>query len=362
MKHLFNALSNRSKASTHWLSLTLLTLALTVSQITLAPLYAANLGTNLVSNPSSGLGGTGFISEDPTSGFGGTGRASSGFGGTGVIGTITEFGSIWVNGIEIGYGDKTQVTSDLNENTPQSATAESVLKLGQQVILETLPNDEKALTKVIHLYYPLAGTITEVDESSVVINGKRTVLTSSATHYDDGLTLKIGQNVAVNGYQTKNGLWQATRISQNPQNRAFYQPTPSKTFSDAITKVVIETSLQQMNQWQALSNLKAKQLDASARIVVEGRWQNGQINRPQLQPYRAFVSDKMQNASAQLPEFEGRNLPNKMDSEIKSLKQEQIEMMQMQRDQKSMIQDQIDQVQQIQELKDQMDQMRGFGN
>ncbi|MBN2866727.1 MAG: hypothetical protein JXK16_12030 [Thiotrichales bacterium] len=348
---------NVSKATANWLKHSLLTLALAISPFTLSPLYAANLG--------SGLGGTGFISEDPTSGFGGTGRASSGFGGTGVIGTITEFGSIWVNGIEIGYGDKTQVTSDLNQTLRTTATRESVLKLGQQVILETLPNDDKALTKAIHLYYPLAGKITSITENGVVINGEHRVQTSEKTHYDASLRLKVGEYVAVNGYQTDKGVWQATRISANAQNREMYQPTPTKGFSDAVKKVVLETTLQQINQWQALTKLNATGAKTNARLVVKGVWQNGEVNNPQIQPYNDFVNGLMQNQQTLRPMLENRKMPegmDKIDLDRMSMQKEQLEMMQMQRDQNSMIQDQLDQVQQIQELKDQFQQIRGLVN
>jgi len=314
-----------------------------------APIYAANTG--------SGFGGTGFISEDPSSGFGGTGRASSGFGGTGVIGTITEFGSIWVNGIEIGYGQKTQVTSDLNTDMATQATAKEVLKLGQQVILETLANDNKALTKAIHLYYPLAGKVTAVQKNSVEINGQYRVQTNNNTHYDRNLTLKTGAFIAVNGYQTDKGLWQATRISRNPQNRSLYQPTPSKGFSDAIKQVVIESSLQQMMQWKALSSVSTINIKPSERMVINGQWLNGEIIKPNLTPYRNFVENLMQNQPVMGNRQENRNLPEQMGT-MSSMDREQLEMMQMQREQKAMIQDQMDQVQQIQELKDQFEQMR----
>jgi len=321
-----------------------------------APIYAANTG--------SGFGGSGFISEDPTSGFGGTGRASSGFGGTGVIGTITEFGSIWVNGIEIGYGQKTQVTSDLNTDMTTQATAKEVLKLGQQVILETLANDNKALTKAIHLYYPLAGRVTAVQKNSVEINGQYRVQTNNNTHYDRNLTLKIGAFIAVNGYQTDKGLWQATRISLNPQNRSLYQPRPSKGFSDAIKQVVIESSLHQMTQWKMLSSVSTINSKPSERMVINGQWLNGEIIKPNLTPYRDFVGNLMQKQPVMGDRPENRHLPEQMGTmnslhrERLSMQKEQLEMMQMQREQKAMIQDQMDQIHQIQEFKDQFEQMR----
>ena len=311
---------------------------------------------------NSGLGGTGFITEDPTSGFGGTGRASSGFGGTGVIGTITEFGSIWVNGIEIGYGDKTDVTTDLNPQMTAQATANEVLKLGQQVILETLPNDEKALTKAIHLYYPLAGKITQVTTNGVVINDQYRVQTNKKTHYDATLKLQIGAFVAVNGYQTDTGEWQATRISHNPQNQGFYQPTPSKAFSNAVKQVIIETSQQQIKQWKTLAKLNAHNVQATPRMVVQGQWQNGQIQTIQIKPYTDFVNTLLQSHAMSESALNQRDSNDETQKANHLMQKEQVEMMQMQREQKSMVQDQLDQVQQIQELKEQFNQMRSLQN
>ncbi|MCK4675157.1 MAG: hypothetical protein KAT61_04530, partial [Gammaproteobacteria bacterium] len=44
-----------------------------------------------------GLGGTGMLADT------GSGQTGSGMGGTGIIGEITGFGSIFVNGIEVEY-------------------------------------------------------------------------------------------------------------------------------------------------------------------------------------------------------------------------------------------------------------------
>jgi len=327
--------------------------------------FASHATEHLTVN--SGFGGTGIISEDPNRGFGGSGRASSGFGGTGVIGTITKFGSIWVNGIEIGYGYKTDVTNDLDTEVTEKATNKAALKLGQQVILETLPNDNKALTKAIHIYYPLAGKITSMTDNSVTINNQHTVQTSDKTYYDAALNLQIGEFVAVNGYQTQENVWQATRLSENPNKKGLYQPTPSKAFTEAIKQVVIETSPQQIAKWQALATLNASEAKPNERFVVRGAWVNGQIqNTKMIQSYADFLKRAMQGA---VSSQEGFDQPESIKpikpignvkQEARLMQKEQIDMMQMQRDQKSMMQDQLDQVQQIQDIREQINQIRGF--
>jgi hypothetical protein len=57
-----------------------------------------------------GIGGTGARAEG---GIGGTGaRADGGVGGTGIVGTITGFASVCVNGLEVHYDANTPVTVD----------------------------------------------------------------------------------------------------------------------------------------------------------------------------------------------------------------------------------------------------------
>ncbi|HHS99942.1 MAG TPA: hypothetical protein ENK73_03710, partial [Thiomicrospira sp.] len=139
-------------------------------------------------------------SDDLDSGFGGTGHTSKGFGGTGVIGTIEQFGSIWVNGIEIGLGQKTKISSNL-PNVSESLTVRD-LRIGQQVWLETNPNQDKTTTAEIHIYYPLGGQIDEVKSigmaTEILVNGQR-VYISSETRMNDKLQLKVGEFVRISG-------------------------------------------------------------------------------------------------------------------------------------------------------------------
>ncbi len=241
----------------------------------------------------SGFGGTGVHSGDATSGFGGTGRASSGFGGTGVIGTITQFGSIWVNGIEIGYGHQTKVTSDLIQN--------DILKVGQQVILETLPREDKALTKAIHIYYPLAGKVTQINQDSLMLDDVYYVLITEHTELDNeldrfedsgGLKLKVGQFIAVNGYQTAERTWTATRISLNSGQHAFFHPKPTRGFSNEVKRVVIETTPKQYSDWERLSEMRADyagKLHKNDRIIIEWTLHEGQAESIEVSNYGIYV-------------------------------------------------------------------------
>jgi len=304
------------------------------------------------------------------SGFGGTGHSSQGFGDTGIIGTITKFGSIWVNGIEISYGDLTEITSDLTPNDH--------LKIGQQVILETLSGEHKTLTQKIHIYYPLAGKITQITENELVINHLNHIQMTNKTLFDDALSLKKGSYVSVNGYQTNHNNWTATRISQNPENKNFSHPYPTVAFSKAIKKVVIETNSKQLSKWKSLlkNNETADHLTTKTdqRIVLQGKYEKGRVTFVKITPYSDFIINQAEKNALIKPKETPEELNNlKQDQnemiklqqeqyEMIQLQQEQNEMMQLQRDQKDTLQDQVQQVQQLQELKDQFDQLQGINN
>ncbi len=307
---------------------------------------------------TSGFGGTGVIAEDPSSGFGGTGRASSGFGGTGVIGTITKFGSIWVNGIEIGYGDQTKITSDLKKN--------DVLKLGQQVILETMSREDKALTKAIHIYYPLAGKITAMTKNGLVINGQYTVLITEKTKLDATIELKVGQFITLSGYQTADQSWTATRLNNNEDKVEFYHPTPTRDFSKAVKRVIIESNVKQLSQWQKLSKksiIAGDKIDQSKRLIVEGYPKNGMIESTVITAYGSYVQHQTTENMSDKPsqkQAQDKLEALKSQQESRQLQQEQMEVMQMQKEQQSIIQDQIEQMQQMQDIQEQYQQIQSI--
>ncbi|PLA74803.1 hypothetical protein CYQ88_04225 [Hydrogenovibrio sp. SC-1] len=199
----------------------------------------------------SGFGGTGspvIAQLDDTSGFGGTGHSSSGFGGTGIIGTVEAFGSIWVNGIEIGYGDQTRIVSNLSST--------DTLKLGQQVILETLPLEDKTLTGEIYIHYPIAGQITAISDNTIIVNHQHQIHFTQQGHQDKGLKLTTGNYIAINGFKNSDQSWTATRLNHNPLQKSFYQPEPQLSLSQTVSRWIVEPNLIQHNPWSILRSLK----------------------------------------------------------------------------------------------------------
>ncbi|BBP43851.1 DUF5666 domain-containing protein [Thiosulfativibrio zosterae] len=294
---------------------------------------------------TSGFGGTGspmIALQDSMSGFGGTGKTSSGFGGTGIVGTIQAFGSIWVNGIEIGYGEKTQIESNLMRH--------DTLKLGQQVHLETLPLEDKTLTGQIHVFYPIAGEITQIDEQNLTINHQFIVTRDDATYYDDNLTLQVGEFVAINGYQNAEQTWMATRINANPDHKTFYQPEPTLNFSSSVKQMVIEQRLINFKPWESLQRLQAvplKQNHFDSKILSNEPLENKAHPEQPMQIMQPLNPPKTETMAK--PE-----MPLQLLQQQKSLMdvpREQRDLMQLQRDLQTQQQGLREQQQGLQNLK-----------
>lgn len=261
--------------------------------------------TYLASN-TSGFGGTGKY-LDPTSGFGGTGKSSSGFGGTGIIGTITEFGSIWVNGIEIAYGKNTQVTSNLRTNTG--------LKLGQQVVLQTEPSKAKTFTRKIEVFYPVAGKITKVNGNSIEVSGHYKVAINKETLMDKGLSLSKGNYVAVNGYQVAENNWVGTRLNLNPEHQSLYQVVPKALQLNQVNRWIIESGHGQLKQYAAQLKLTVSTAKESLnnRVVLEVMNQNGNMKLESMENYHEHL--RMQNLKEM--RFEERDVPGNESSKMR---------------------------------------------
>jgi len=241
---------------------------------------------------NSGFGGTGKTAlEKPvqvaknTSGFGGTGQIAkntSGFGGTGVIGTITEFGSIWVNGIEIEYPKNVNVNSNLMANDR--------LQIGQQVVVETVMDKALPWTENIKIFYPLAGKIEQVYTDHIVVDGK-IIFTSKDTKIAKGLKIAVGNYVAISGYPNLDKSWNATLLSYNQTKKHFEQDVPKISFSNKVKKLYIQTTPSQLVNWNKqfsglpITLIQTTGKASNANYLLSADIEKGQITRYKLQQY-----------------------------------------------------------------------------
>jgi Domain of unknown function (DUF5666) len=159
----------------------------------------------LVGTPAAdrGIGGTGAPSNAPPNG---PAIADRGIGGTGIVGVITGFGSVFVNGLEVAYTPSTPLTVD------GVAETDAAPRVGQ--VATIVANDDHGLHAVsIDLRHEVSGPVTSVstDGGTFVVAGQRVAIDSGT----DGLqTVHPGDWVAVSGLREPDGVIAASRIDQ----------------------------------------------------------------------------------------------------------------------------------------------------
>lgn len=177
----------------------------------------------VASRGGEGIGGTGRSSTPPGGGegIGGSGRAprggGEGIGGTGVVGTITGFGSICVNGLEIDV-EKARIDVD---GSPASAKD---LALGQVVAVEASGRADALSAARISVSTAVAGPLSRVDGSAgrLELVGQRVLVAPGVTLWDAlrrrSLTLaelQDGEFVRISGLRRSDGVVVATRIERS---------------------------------------------------------------------------------------------------------------------------------------------------
>ena len=176
--------------------------------------------------------------EDQDIGLGGTGiqaNTGNGLGGTGITGVITGFGSIFVNGIEIEYDDKTPFTID------GKTTKYHQLEIGD--VVEVLTKDNKAYThaQIINLRHEVIGKVDSVntENSSFIVNGQTILLTGTKQ-----VLPQPGTSVAVNGFRVNNKIIQATRVHTSTNQQTLLRTHNELPFKQKAVRWLIQTHVQ----------------------------------------------------------------------------------------------------------------------
>lgn len=141
-------------------------------------------------------------------GIGGTGApavADRGIGGTGVVGVITGFASICVNGMEVRYDDTAAV--DI-EGVPASAAA---LRVGQVVAIRTHGSESEPVASTISVRHEVTGPIESVDAPAglLVIAGQRVAVPGG---FRNPVALRLGNWISASGLRGPAGTLVATRL------------------------------------------------------------------------------------------------------------------------------------------------------
>ena len=159
------------------------------------------------SGDSSGIGGTGFSLPTKLDLLTKrNGEDESGIGGTGIVGIISGFGSICVNGLEIQYDSTTPVVEEgVSINVSQ-------LALGQTVSILASSVTQNYYAKEIHVFHEVKGVVESVDST----NGIFSVL-GQTVHLPVSLLEKItlGDKVVISGNRLSDGSIEAVRVEKH---------------------------------------------------------------------------------------------------------------------------------------------------
>ncbi len=204
---------------------------------------------------SAGTGGKG--------GIGGTGHAG-GIGGTGIVGVITDFGSIFVNGLEVEYGPDTPVEIDARPGS------EKDLSLGEVVTVIAERRNGKLFASRISVVDPVVGQVSSVGPDhrlhvlgQIVIATGRTVISGKAF---------AGGYVRVSGFRMSDGAILASRIESIP-------PTGTATVSGQV-----ESAQGNFFRIGGLRIRSASPVKPGSEVIVSGRPDGEKMEATSISP------------------------------------------------------------------------------
>lgn len=146
-------------------------------------------------------------------GIGGTGISPGGIGGTGIIGTITAFGSVFVDGVEAVYAAGQAVTID-----GRPATTDD-LRLGQIVRLEADGGGARVQARDIAIVHEVIGPVTAISGGA---DGMTAAILGQTVRLLPGVTPPaVGDWVAVSGLRRPDEVLVASRLDPAPVGEAL---------------------------------------------------------------------------------------------------------------------------------------------
>nr|CRH05211.1 Exported protein of unknown function [Candidatus Magnetococcus massalia] len=236
-----------------------------------------------------GIGGTGLI-QTADRGMGGTGKtvAEGGIGGTGIIGTVSAFGSIWVNGAHVHYNQGTAFAED------GATTDYQRLRLGQLVMVEAREEGGRLVASSVAIHHAVIGPVTAVDgeNQQLEVLGQRVTLGS--TQLAEGAGLKVGQWLSVSGLRDGSGAIVASRLERLPPQPEALLHLPLQQLSAATSDVRLPVEMQQEVQQQVTTGTLRLRGPVRQQQLVVARWQSlpsrpfgGRVTRYILEGYPA---------------------------------------------------------------------------
>lgn len=242
------------------------------------------MGGTGVRSASGGVGGTGAPAQQRPGGTGGTGAVADGVdgilfdrdnggvggtgapvlrpggtGGTGIVGTITGFASICVNGLEVHFGKDVPVS----ENGMPASSAH--LAIGQVVAIEAFVTQRGLNAGRISILNVYEGPLTALPNAAgpLRVMGQPVRLAAGARVAEG---LRPGEPVKVSGLRDANGAVVASRIERAPGLKA----------SSAIGTIDRAGSLQGLKLGTRMA--------PAQEVLVRGQWTGRQLEVVQSRP------------------------------------------------------------------------------
>lgn len=212
---------------------------------------------------TGGIGGTGTVAGRP--GIGGTGRSEGGIGGTGIIGVITGFASVCVNGVEVQFDARTTVTEN------GQATSAKKLAVGQVVAIRASDLGTTLSASDIVLIHAVAGPIESVNAATreFTVLGQTAKLIASI----DISRMAIGEWVQVSGHRLVQGEIVASYVE-------LIAATAEVQLTGRVTQIDTETISVEGTRVRFNAQKIPADLTLGREISVSGQW-DGRTLYPQ---------------------------------------------------------------------------------
>lgn len=231
---------------------------------------------------NGGIGGTGIIEHG---GIGGTGISGdysellpdNHQGGVAIMGVVTGFASICVNGEEVHYNNATPV---FDNGKPAKL---GHLAVGKTVMLKADRVNGRLNARAIGMYDAVAGPIGRMDMARQQLQVMGQTVRVNQAVMQQVKSLPINANVRVSGHRLESGEVVATRVD--------VAPTPSATTVGTVTEVAsqrITVNGTKVN----MSDVKLRgQLNVGSEVSVSGDWSGNALNakRIDIQPTQRLI-------------------------------------------------------------------------
>ncbi len=195
-------------------------------------------------------------------GIGGTGGGGGGIGGTGIAyGTITAFGSVWVNGVEY----ETTNTTFKTDDNPDGGGRQDDLRVGMVVRVDGSISGKTAAT--ITEDDSVKGLVEQVIDANRMVVMGQTIQIDSTTRFENGVVPVAGDRVEIHGLIAGDGV-----IAAGYVERKTTAPTPPF----AVKGIVKNQNTS--NQTFQVGTLTVQYASATIGDMPAGSWNGLQVD------------------------------------------------------------------------------------